>query len=57
MPSPPGGDECSDIENDRQDILVLHSIFAKAGLRRELSRTKASAIREVPPLYVGGELH
>jgi hypothetical protein len=55
MPSPPGGDECSDIENDRQDILVLHSIFAKAGLRRELSRTKASAIREVPPL--GGELH
>ena len=31
---------------DRQDILVLHCIFAEAGLRRELSRTKASAIRE-----------
>jgi len=34
---------------DRQDILVLHRIFAEAGLRRELSRTKASAIREAPP--------
>jgi hypothetical protein len=33
---------------DRQDILVLHRIFAEAGLRRELSRTKASAIREAP---------
>ncbi len=33
----------------RQDILVLHCIFAEARLRCELSRTKALAIREAPP--------
>lgn len=32
---------------DSQDILVLQSIFAKAGLCRELSRKKVSALREV----------
>jgi len=42
---------------DRQDILVLHRIFAEAGLRRELSRTKASAIREAPPCGRGVSLH
>ena len=32
-------------------------IFAEAGLRRELSRTKASAIREAPPCGRGVSLH
>ena len=42
---------------DRQDILVLQSIFAEAGLRRELSRTKTSAIREAPPCRRGASLY
>ena len=49
MPRPVRGDECSGSKFYRQDILVLLSIFAETGLRRELSRTKVSAIGEDPP--------
>jgi len=41
----------------RQGGIVLQSIFAEAGLRRELSRTKASAIREAPPCRWGASLY
>jgi len=38
-------------------ITSSYVIFAEAGLRRELSRTKASAIREAPPCGRGVSLH
>jgi hypothetical protein len=47
MPRPVGGDECSGSKFDRQDILVLLSIFAEAGKPR----------LSVKPRPVGGELH
>ena len=48
-----GGDECSDFKNPigrpAKAGLSGNGIFAETGLRRELSRTKVSAIREAPP--------
>jgi len=47
MRRPVGGDECSGSKFDRQDILVLLSIFAETGKSR----------LSVKPRPVGGELH
>jgi len=45
-----GGDECSDFKNPiGRTFLSGNRIFAETGLRRELSRTKVSAIREALP--------
>jgi hypothetical protein len=42
-----GEDECSDFKDPiGRTFLSGNCIFAEAGLRRELSRTKVSAIRE-----------
>jgi len=38
-------------------VTSSYVIFAEAGLRRELSRTKTSAIREMPPCGRGVSLH
>jgi hypothetical protein len=55
-------DECSDFKNPiGRTFLSGCSIFTETGLRRELSRTKVSAVGEAPaclprPNGVGGEL-
>jgi hypothetical protein len=52
-----GGDECSDFKDPiGRTFLSGNCIFAEAGLRRELSRTKVSAIREAPPCGRGASL-
>ena len=48
MPHPVGGDEYSGFKSDRQDILVLHSIFAEAGKPRQHVK---------PRPYMDGELY
>jgi hypothetical protein len=48
-----GGDEYSDFRNPiGRTFLSDNCIFAETGLRRELSRTKVSAIRACTPKYL-----